>query len=253
MTGAASGRWTSENRRHGFDRLCRAMLWRGERPAVIRPIYASTAREESASTKREAEAAARLEWLDSIGALPEFPRTEDTQPDESVAERDRVWADLTLRSSGLELIQIIRAKLDELDERDTKTKLSYFSHMFKKCPWLGREWPGATTSASELLPSSQDATGSPADGKPCAVVESKLRPLDRAVLEEIVKSDVRMTRKKICDASAKWDGDLRGTKIHAIGESVKRLLGAELVEEPEGNKGLQETAKGAEQAKTNRR
>jgi len=62
----------------------------------------------------------------------------------------------------------------------------------------------------------------------------KLRPLDRAVLDEIIKSEVSLTRKTLVDAAAVWKGELRGAGRRAIIASVDRLLETVMIEEPDG-------------------
>ncbi len=121
--------------------------------------------------------------------------------------------------------------------------------------------PGAEGRLQEVLDRfpedfvSVNKTPSPpvaATGQPRVRVKQKLKPLDRAVLEEVVRSDVRMTREMIRDAAEDWQGKLRGYKIDAISDSVKRLLGAKLIQEPDGlGNGLEATTRGIELSQTN--
>jgi len=170
-----------------FDTLRVAVVWHFERPAVPWPLnkqeiiklrrestepicerpvtyYPSSELGENASTRRADVAAALLDWLDDLGVRREWLRAEDPQSEKSVAERDRLVDKRYLDKDDLEFIL---AKIRELDtDKDPTEQLDDFLvHMLERCPWLEHEWPGATTSASEVKPSSQDA-GATSEAKP---------------------------------------------------------------------------------------
>ncbi len=270
----SSGNWTYENLHDDpidtlpFEkRLGPAVLWHLELPAVIGPVdkkeilewrrehgvpicepvtyYPSSERGENASTRRAEVAEALLEWLDSTGALPEFLCAEDPQSDESLTQVDRLWAE---RSDDLTMIQ---AKIREIDSDENLR--SFLKHMFKRCPWLGREWPGTATSAEVNSPS-QDAAGSPAGADvpdnarsssreiaEKAGMPSVLPDLHQAIMGLLGHTDRRLTREQIAGSPGpdqqltakelQWQRQIPCKTVRAISAAVGELIGWGLVEE----------------------
>ncbi len=108
---------------------------------------------------------------------------------------------------------------------------------------MGRGDWGRTADEFEILAARVAAVGKPA---------KRLRALDWAVLEEIVRTDESLSREDLVRLAKVWNNKkLHRTGIHAIRESVKRLLEAGLIEEPYRGE-LQPTVLGRQQVKNRR-
>ena len=121
-----------------------------------------------------------------------------------------------------------KAHHDDIDELARRCIAAYEGTPLALGERLARLLPsrpdaGATTS--EVKPSSQDAAGSPADGKPCAVVESVMMRDHTVVLCVLKRAGGAMIQEDIASAADNWfDHHLHRTTVGKLLSDL-RLLG----------------------------